>query len=136
MAKKSQPSPVIHWSSAKFPINVIHARASFRLANKNWELLKHFKVYLLQTAHFPGEYIHTFFFFPGGALVTESPLAVLFVDWCELRGPRTTLVPKLPATPAPLGTGSAAAKGSAERSSFDSNSSPVFSPFFLTCPKS
>lgn len=111
-------------------------RASFRLANKNWELLKLFKEYLSQTARFPDDCSQTFFFLPGGGLVTESPLAVLFVAWCELRGPRATLVPKLPATLAPLGTGSAAAKGFAESSSFDSVSSPVLSPFFLTWPES
>lgn len=109
---------------------IVSTRASFRLAYKDWEV--HFKDNLLQTARFPGDFIHIFFFLPGGALVTESPPAALFVDWCELGGPRATLVPKLPATPAPLGTGSAAAKGSAERSSFDSVSSPAFSPFFLT----
>ena len=115
---------------------IVSTRVSFRLANKNWELLKHFKEYLSRAARFPGDVIHNFFFLPGGGLVTESPLAVLFVDWCELRGPRATLVPKFPATLTPLGTGSAAAKGSAERSSFGSVSSPVFSPFFLICSKS
>lgn len=68
--------------------------------------------------------------------MTESPPAVLLMGWCEFSVPRDTLVPKLPATLVPLGTGSTAAEGSAASPSFDSMSSlDVLSPFFLTCPE-
>ena len=62
--------------------------------------------------------------------MTESPLAVLLMAWCELSGPRDALVPKLPVAVVPLGTGSAVAE---ETVSFDSLPSLEFlSPFFLT----
>lgn len=68
--------------------------------------------------------------------MTESPLAVLLMDWCEFSGTRDALVPKPPATLAPLGTGSTTAEGSAASPSFDSVSSlESLSPFFLTCPE-
>lgn len=67
--------------------------------------------------------------------MTESLLAVLLMDWFELSRPRDALVLKLPATLAPLGTGSTVAKESAVIPSFDSVSSMEgLSPFFCACP--
>ena len=64
--------------------------------------------------------------------MTESPLADLFMVWCALTAPRDTLVPKLPDTVVPLGTGSRAGVGSEVSPCFDSVSPfAVLSPFFL-----